>query len=305
MNVREFIIQVLLLSIRDRYSDAIEYLSSMYPDPILFPDMSVIKNAQLLSYSTPYLKLQSSILSNLNGPSDYPTRSDFPDSSNNIFKTDPDENKEKYIAALNLLDVAVERANLRDQYLKKFLVPINSDLGSISDMNPAYTHQSFYVKDLSVSSDLGVCYFDMTDADFSKVIRASHTGSSSYSRTLTYLGVSNFFSQATSPRNIGDPVIYSFNAFVKKLYIYPSPTSGHVSVFGKKKFNYFTSLDEEFPSGISDSFISYAQFFIAKIICSKYNSPWENQKEQILSVYKRTVSNENNIDCDENFSGIL
>ena len=190
----------------------------------------------------------------------------------------------------------------KDAVLTKFLEDFNKVLTGIGKKNPAFSHLKVNTNDLKVDPDLNMSYVDLKDDPFLTLFRVEFLYSGgTLSITLTRLGLNDFFSNSDIRTLYTMPAFYNYNLFSNRLYIYPKPsTSGAINVFGKKKIGKgtmgkFTSIEDEFPDFISETFILYLEYFFAKFICSAYNAPWQAQKEELLKNYARLVDYENNI----------
>ena len=203
--------------------------------------------------------------------------------------------KDKYFNALPSLPAD------KDTVLEPFIKDLNELLSEIGKKNPAYSSYSYDTSALKRDSDLNVDYLRPKKGNFLTIfsVEFNYSGGT-VSYPLKRVGISDFF--ANSPiRTIQTlPSLYNYNIFANRLYIYPTPSvSGKINVFGKEAVGNFTEstagLDKEFPSWVSESFLLFAQYYMAKEICSQYNAPWQAQKEEKLTTHKKALSSENNI----------
>jgi len=190
--------------------------------------------------------------------------------------------------------------------LTPFLRDLNQVLTGIGKKNPAFSHLKVASSDFKVDPDLNITYIDLKDSPFLTLFRVEFLYSGgTFSMTLQRLGINDFFSNSDMRTVYTFPSFYNYNLFSHKLYIYPKPSvSGVINVFGKKKIGKdsvgeFTSIEDEFPDFVSETFLLYLEYFFAKFICSQYNAPWQAQKEELLKNYARLVDSENNISYQE------
>ena len=194
----------------------------------------------------------------------------------------------------------------KTEVLNKFLDDFNKVLTGIGKKNPAFSHLKVATSDLKVDTDLNMSYIDLKDNPFLTLFRVEFLYSGgTFSITLQRLGINDFFSNSDLRTLYTFPAFYNYNLFSNRLYIYPKPSvEGVINVFGKKKIGKdatgaFTSIEDEFPDFISETFLLYLEYFFAKFVCSGYNAPWQAQKEELLKSYSRLVDSENNISYQE------
>lgn len=190
----------------------------------------------------------------------------------------------------------------KTEVLTKFLEDFNKVLTGIGKKNPAFSHVKVSTNDLKLDDDLNIQYIDLSSDPFLTLFRVEFLYSGgTLSITLQSLGINDFFSNSDVRTLYTFPAFYNYNVFSNRLYIYPKPSiTGVINVFGKKKIGTgntgtFSSIEDEFPEYISETFILYLEYFFAKFICSAYNAPWQAQKEELLKNYARLVDSENNI----------
>ena len=202
--------------------------------------------------------------------------------------------KDRYFNALPI-DPAQKEA-----VLGEFIPDLNNILVGIGKKNPAFSVEKVSSQDIKIDSGLNMSYIDL-GKKFLTLFRVEFLYSgSTFSITLTRLGMNDFFSNSDLRTIYTFPAFYNYNVFADKLYIYPKPSvTGDFNIFGKEKVGAFTSIDEDFPSFLSETFLLYLEFYFAKFICSQYNAPWQAQKEELLRNYTRLVDSENNISYQE------
>jgi len=185
----------------------------------------------------------------------------------------------------------------RDNILKQYLPDLNHVLVAIGKKNPGLSHVSVKTEDLVEDSDLNIKYVDLKKNPFLTIFRAEFLYSGkSLSITLTRLGLNDFFGNSENRVRGTFPAFYNYNVFSGRLYVYPTPGSGGViNIFGKRKLGPLETLDDTLPEEVSDTFEIYLQYYLAKFLCAKNNAPWQAQKEELLSHYKRLIDSENNI----------
>ena len=188
----------------------------------------------------------------------------------------------------------------KEAILKEFVPEFNNILVGVGKKNPAFSHETVSSNDIKVDSNLNMSYIDL-QKKFLTLFRVEFLYSgSTFSITLTRLGMNDFFSNSDLRTIYTFPAFYNYNVFSDKLYIYPKPSvTGAFNLFGKEKVGPFTSIDEEFPSFLSETFLLYVEYYFAKFICSQYNAPWQAQKDELLKNYGRLVDSENNISYQE------
>ena len=202
--------------------------------------------------------------------------------------------KDRYFNALPI-DPAQKEA-----VLGEFIPDLNNILVGIGKKNPAFSVEKVSSQDIKIDSGLNMSYIDL-GKKFLTLFRVEFLYSgSTFSITLTRLGMNDFFSNSDLRTIYTFPAFYNYNVFADKLYIYPKPSvTGDFNLFGKEKVGPFTSINEDFPSFLSETFLLYVEFYFAKFICSQYNAPWQAQKEELLRNYSRLVDSENNISYQE------
>lgn len=190
--------------------------------------------------------------------------------------------------------------------LTPFLRDLNQVLTGIGKKNPAFSHLKINSSDFETDPDLNITYVDLKKQPFLTLFRVEFLYSGgTFSRTLTRLGLNDFFSNSDMRTIYTFPSFYNYNLFSHKLYLYPKPSiTGVLNVFGKKKIGKegsksFESIEDEFPDYVSETFMLYLEYFFAKFLCSGYNAPWQAQKEELLKSYSRLVDSENNISYQE------
>ena len=184
----------------------------------------------------------------------------------------------------------------KDAILSQYIGELNNVLVGVAKKNPGIFHVSVSNGQLSKDQDLNMTYIDLSTRPFSTIFRVEflYSGGSS-SVSLTRLGINDFFGNANVRTINTFPAWYNYNVYSKKMYIYPHPSvEGNINVFGKRKLGPFSSLDEEFPEEVNDTFEIYLQYFFAKMLCSQFNAPWQAQKEELLKEYKVILDSENN-----------
>lgn len=202
--------------------------------------------------------------------------------------------KDRYFNALPL------DPTQKEAVLATFLPDLNTILVGVGKKNPAFSTEKVSSSDIKVDPALNMSYIEL-GKKFLTLFRVEFVYSgSTFSITLTRLGMNDFFSNAELRTIYTYPAFYNYNVFADKLYIYPKPSvTGDFNLFGKEKVGPFTSIQEDFPSFLSETFLLYIQFYFAKFICSQYNAPWQAQKEELLRNYNRLVDSENNIAYQE------
>lgn len=188
----------------------------------------------------------------------------------------------------------------KEAILAGFLPDLNQVLVGIGKRNPAYSSESISTNDVLLDNDLSISYIQL-NKKYLTLFRVEFLYSgSSYSITLTRLGMNDFFSNSSVRTVSSFPSFYNYNVFSDKLYLYPTPSvTGEFNIFGKERIGPFTTVDEEFPDYMSETFFLYLEYYFAKFICSQYNAPWQAQKEDLLRNYAKLVDSENNIAYQE------
>lgn len=202
--------------------------------------------------------------------------------------------KDRYFNALPK-DVAE-----KDIILESFLADLNTILVGIGKKNPAFSHLTVPSGSIQEDSDINVTYIDL-EQKFLTLFRVEFLYSGgTFSITLQRLGINDFFSNSDLRTIYTFPAFYNYNTFSNRLYIYPKPSvSGVFNIFGKNRIGPFASIEDEFPSDVSETFLLYLEYYFAKFLCSQYNAPWQAQKEELLRNYNRLVDSENNISYQE------
>jgi len=190
----------------------------------------------------------------------------------------------------------------KEAILIGYVEDLNEILVGIGKKNPAFGFSSTPDSGLVVDPDLNMTYLDLSEDPFLTIFRAEYLYSgSTFSITLTGLGLNDFFSNSALRTIYTFPAFYNYNTFSNRLYVYPKPSvGGTLNVFGKKKIGPFSKdplafSTETFPDYLSDTFLLYLRYFFAQYLCSQFNAPWQAQKEQLLGNYGRLVDSENNI----------
>ena len=188
----------------------------------------------------------------------------------------------------------------RAAILQEFLPTLNDVLVGISKKNGAYTSLSVPSSSVQFDPKLSISYINL-EKKFMTIFRAEFLYSgSTFAYTLTRVGLNDFFSNAMLRTFYTFPYFYNYNVFTSKLYLYPTPSvTGTFNIYGKERIGPFTSITEEFPDFLSETFLLYVQYFFAKFISSEFNAPWQAQKDELLSDYKKSVASENNIAYQE------
>ena len=188
----------------------------------------------------------------------------------------------------------------RETILGEFLPDFNNILVGIGKKNPAFSTEKVKSSAIKVDPSLNMSYIEL-GKKFLTLFRVEFLYSgSTFSITLTRLGMNDFFSNSDLRTIYTFPAFYNYNVFSDKLYIYPKPSvTGDFNLFGKEKIGPFTSIEEEFPAFLSETFLLYVEYYFAKFICSQYNAPWQAQKDELLKNYGRLVDSENNISYQE------
>lgn len=192
----------------------------------------------------------------------------------------------------------------KDAVLEPFIKKLNKLLEEIGKKNPAYGFHSYDTSNLMKDAKLEVDYIEPKNGGFLTIFKVEFSYSGGIVYPLERTGLNNFFTNAALRTVHTLPYLYNHNVFSNRLYIYPTPSvSGKINVFGKQSVGKFTEslagLDENFPESVSDSFLLYAQHYVARSICSSFNVPWQAQKEKELQEHKRALSSENNINYQE------
>lgn len=307
----DIIEEALYLSIKDRYFNAVPDIDfSLFPMVDEFPGISLVDAPYVANYITQYTALDTAWLTEPKDQNDFPVSSAWPDPGNNIFSgsLDPTGNTAIYEAALLKLDEAHASAStneaLKISLLTQYLSDLNEVLDGIEHKNPAFSYEAQDTAALIKDTNLNVTYLDLENK-FSTIYRVEFVyASSSLSITLNRLGMQDFFSNASVRTLSSFPSNFNYNVYTNRLYIYPtSSVGGTFNVFGKKQLGRFETIDDEFLDEVSTTFLLFLQYFLAKHLCSKYNAPWQAQKEDQLRTHRRTVSSENNIVYQENSIG--
>lgn len=188
----------------------------------------------------------------------------------------------------------------KDTILEGFIPELNQVLVGVGKRNPAYSSETISTNSVLFDSDLSISYIEL-EKKYLTLFRVEFLYSgSSYSITLTRLGMNDFFSNSNVRTVSSFPAFYNYNVFSDKLYLYPTPSvNGEFNIFGKERIGPFTAVDEEFPDYMSETFFLYLEYYFAKFICSQYNAPWQAQKEDLLRNYAKLVDSENNIAYQE------
>lgn len=188
----------------------------------------------------------------------------------------------------------------KNKILGEFLPELNNILVGIGKKNPAFSTEKVSSTSIKVDPGLNMSYIQL-EKKFLTLFRVEFLYSgSTFSITLTRLGMNDFFSNSDLRTIYTFPAFYNYNVFSDKLYIYPKPSvTGSFNLFGKEKVGPFTSVEDDFPSFLSETFLLYVEYYFAKFICSQYNAPWQAQKDELLKNYSRLVDSENNISYQE------
>lgn len=188
----------------------------------------------------------------------------------------------------------------KEAYLIDHVRDLNRVLVGIDKKNPGVFHTSTPNGSLLRDTDLNMSYVDLSTSPFSTIFRVEflYSGGSS-SISLTRLGMNDFFGQSDIRTINTFPAWYNYNTFSNKMYIYPTPSvGGTINIFGKRKLGPFPEslegLNEGFPDEVSDTFLLFLEYYLGRYLCSKYNAPWQAQKEELLKDYKAAVDSENN-----------
>lgn len=202
--------------------------------------------------------------------------------------------KDRYFNALP------KDATAKEAILGEFLPEVNNILVGIGKKNPAFSTEKISSTSIKVDPGLNMSYIQL-EKKFLTLFRVEFLYSgSTFSITLTRLGMNDFFSNSDLRTIYTFPAFYNYNVFSDKLYIYPKPSvTGSFNLFGKEKVGPFTSVEDDFPSFLSETFLLYVEYYFAKFICSQYNAPWQAQKDELLKNYSRLVDSENNISYQE------
>lgn len=188
----------------------------------------------------------------------------------------------------------------REEILEEFLPTLNEVLVGMSKKNGAYTNFSVPSADVEFDTDLSISYINL-ERKFMTIFRAEFLYSgSTFAYTLTRVGMNDFFSNAMLRTFYTFPYFYNYNVFTNRLYLYPTPSvEGKFNIYGKERIGPFTSVNEDFPDFLSETFLLYIQYFFAKFVSSQFNAPWQAQKDELLKDYKKIVESENNIAYQE------
>ena len=188
----------------------------------------------------------------------------------------------------------------KTKILENFLADLNTILVGIGKKNPAFSHLTVPSNRVKEDQDIKMSYIDL-EKKFLTLFRVEFVYSGgSFSITLQRLGINDFFSSSDLRVASSFPAFFNYNTFSNRLYIYPKPSiGGAFNIFGKERIGPFSSIDEDFPEEVSETFLLYLQYYFAKFLCSQYNAPWQAQKEELLRSYKRLVDSENNISYQE------
>lgn len=188
----------------------------------------------------------------------------------------------------------------KNAILEEFLPEFNNILVGIGKKNPAFSTEKVNSEAVKIDPQLNMTYIEL-EKKFLTLFRVEFLYSgSTFSITLTRLGMNDFFSNSDLRTIYTFPAFYNYNVFSDKLYIYPKPSvTGSFNLFGKEKVGPFTSVEDDFPSFLSETFLLYVEYYFAKFICSQYNAPWQAQKDELLKNYSRLVDSENNISYQE------
>lgn len=182
----------------------------------------------------------------------------------------------------------------KNKILKDFLPDLNNAISSIGKENPGVNSLQVASTDLKKDPNLKLYYVDTDQKTHFLLVYSVEYLSGERAYPLQRKGEGDFFSNYTLDRGAkGIPDFFHFN-FGYKIYIYPAPTSGHINIIGKPQLGDFDTINEEFPRWVSNNFILYLQYVLAKMICAKYSTTLKPQEEEQLQTYKRRVSSECN-----------
>lgn len=192
-----------------------------------------------------------------------------------------------------------ENQTEKNEEIKKFIPVLNQILFGIAKKNPSFDFKHVSSSLVKEDQNLKISYIDLEE-NFSTILRVEylHSGGS-LGMPLQRAGINDFFSSACIRSVKSLPELYNYNVYSKRLYIYPNPTGieGY-NIFGKKRIGPFTEAEviggAAFPEFSSESFLLYAEYYLAKFICSQYNVPWQAQKEDLMKAYAKMVDSENN-----------
>lgn len=182
-------------------------------------------------------------------------------------------------------------------YLEGFLPLLNIVLSAEGKKNPAYSVKSVVSSSLIFDTDLNVNYIDLTNIPFLTIFRLELVYSGgSCSLPIERVGMEDFFSNANIRSLSTFPVYFTYNVFLKKIFIYPkSNVSGVYNIFGKESLGNYTDITESFPDLCSETFLYFLRYLLAEAICAENNAPWQAQKESFLKRLTKLVDSENNI----------
>ena len=174
----------------------------------------------------------------------------------------------------------------KTKILENFLADLNTLLVGIGKKNPAFSHLTVPRNRVKEDQDIKMSYIDL-EKKFLTLFRVEFVyAGGSFSITLQRLGINDFFSSSELRVASSFPAFFNYNTFSNKLYIYPKPTvGGSFNIFGKERIGPFSRIDEDFPEEVSETFLLYLEYYFAKFLCSKYNAPWQAQKEELFRSY--------------------
>jgi len=183
--------------------------------------------------------------------------------------------------------------------LTPFIKDLNRVLDTIGKKNPTFSSVTIDSTSLTLDAGLQVSYIDLQPHPFLILFYVGFIQGGGQSYCLKRLGIHDFLKEAAL-RNSSNtlPSIYTDNLLDHKIYVYPTPTSGNLSVIGKQKIckedgNPFSSIDDTFPSFLTDTFFSYLELAVAQRICMRYKANFTEEKELMMA--KHELENASNI----------
>jgi hypothetical protein len=183
--------------------------------------------------------------------------------------------------------------------LTPFIKDINRVLDTIGKKNPAFSSVAIDSTSLTLDAGLQVYYIDLRPNPFLILFNVGFMQGGGQSYSLKRLSINDFLKEASLRTNSNTfPSIYVDNLLDNKIYVYPTPTSGSLSVTGKQKIckddgDPFSSIDDTFPTFLTDSFFSYLELAVAQRICMRYKAHFTEEKEMLTA--RHELENASNI----------
>ena len=183
--------------------------------------------------------------------------------------------------------------------LTPFIKDLNRVLDTIGKKNPTFSNFSIDSSALTLDEGLKVSYIDLSPKPFLILFYVGYLQGGGQSYPLKRLGINDFLKEA-SQRTSSSPLpsLYADNLLDNKIYVYPTPRSGILNVIGKQKIckedgNPFSSINDAFPTFLTDTFFSYLELAVAQRICMRYKANFAEEKQ--MQEAKHELENAQNI----------